>query len=82
MNRIIQILENPECRDVQSPYVNFETAKKFMGYSKNTLGRRIEKAKAGKSSFPYYQDGPNSPYKFIISELRLWRFNRTKGIVK
>ncbi len=66
----------------REPYVKFKDALEFMGYSKNTLASRIEAAKAGKSAFPYYQEGPNFPYHFRLSELELWRWNRTKGIEK
>ena len=65
---------------VKEPYVTSKVAMEFMGYSRNTLDRRILMAKVGKSTFPYYQEYPNSPYRFRISELELWRFNRTKGI--
>ncbi len=69
-----------KAKDEIEPTVDIEAAKKFMKYSTSTLYRRINKAKAGKSTFPYRQDGRKCPYKFIISELKLWQWNVTQGI--
>ena len=70
----------PELAVKEKVYITFKEAAEFMGYSRNTLDRRILAAKEGKSTFPYYQEGTKSPYKFKKKELELWRWQRTKGI--
>ncbi len=65
-----------------SYYIGISEAATFLDICEETVRRYIAKAKAGKGSFPYYQDAPCTPYKFVKEELKLWRWNRTKGIVK
>ncbi len=70
-----------EVKEEVEPYiVDIEVAKKAMGYSDSTMYRHINKAKTGKSTFPYRQDMPRAPYGFVISELKLWRWNVTQGL--
>ena len=65
------------------PFVGLEEARIFLGMGVTRMYQYILKTKAGKGSFPYYQDNPpRGKYTFIISELKLWRFNKSKGIIK
>ena len=68
----------------ESYYIGIGEAAIFLDICEETIRRYIAKGKAGKdrNPIPYYQDGRGTPYKFVKSELKLWRWNRTRGICK
>jgi hypothetical protein len=57
-------------------YISIKEAAKFMNRSRRWVEDKIAETRAGLNDFPYYQDAPHAQYDFLISELRLWRFNR------
>lgn len=64
------------------PFVEKEEALAFLCMKKSRLEELIAYAKTGKDKMPipYYQDCKGGKLTFIISELKLWRWNRTNEI--
>lgn len=81
---MLEIVEKVKDKKIKPEpyYIGISEAAIFLDICEETIRRYIAKAKAGKGSFPYYQDALYTPYKFVKAELILWRHNKTKGIVR